>query len=206
MVQAWRWVGWAALMWMVGAAHAQAWGTPQPNFRFGMQFGLTGGGDTLASASFSNGSTESIKAGGLLHVAAGVVWTPRDIPFGGQLMMGYHVDSINADNGDLRFSRYPIEFLALYTGAYPVRLGAGLRYVTSPHLKVDVGGVANTQVDYQDTVGVIAEVGYQLTPKFWMALRGTFEDYKVSKVNGSTVVSTGTISGNSVGLYLGVVF
>ncbi len=73
-------------------------------------------------------------------------------------------------------------------------------------LKVDVGGVSNTCVDYKDTVGVITEVGYQFSPTVWVALRGTFEDYKVSTVNGSNVVSTGTIDGNSVGLYVGVAF
>ena len=206
MVKRWHWIGVAVLMWMAGTASAQSWGAPQSNLHFGMQFGLTSGGDTLATASFSNGSTERIKAGGLLHVAAGVVWTPPEIPFAGQFMVGYHVDSINADNGDLRFSRYPIEFLALYTGAGKLRLGAGLRYVTSPHLKVDVGGVANTRVDYNNTTGVIAEVGYQFSPTVWVALRGTFEDYKVSAVNGSGVVSTGTINGNSLGMYVGVAF
>ncbi len=208
----------AVLACAAGAASAQApqsgspqsgstpWGAPQSNFHLGLQLGLTSGGDTLASATFSGGNTETIKAGGLIHFAAGVVWAPRDIPFAGQFMMGYHVDSISAENGDLRFSRYPFEFLALYTGAGKVRLGAGLRYVTSPSLKVDVGGVSNTRVDYKDAVGVIAEVGYQFSPAFWVALRGTFEDYKVSSVNGSNVVSTGTIDGNSVGLYVGVAF
>ena len=179
---------------------------PQQNFHFGMQFGITGGGDTLATANFSNGRSEDIKAGGLLHLAAGVVWTPADIPFAGHLMFGYHVDSITADNGDLRFSRYPIEFLALYTGAGKLRLGAGLRYVNSPKLTVSIDGQQSTHVDYDNTVGAIAEIGYQFSPKMWLALRGTFEDYKARAVNGNNVVAGGTSSGNSVGLYFGISF
>ncbi len=196
----------------MASAQTASWGArpstqPTPsNVRLGLQLGLTSGGDTLASATFSGGQTETIKAGGLIHFAAGVVWTPPEIPFAGQFMMGYHVDSISADNGDLRFSRYPFELLALYTGAGKLRLGAGLRYVLSPNLKVDVGGVSNTRVDYQDTVGVIAEVGWQFSPTAWLALRSTFENYKVSTINGNNVVSTGTIDGNSVGLYVGVAF
>ena len=186
-----------------GGAFAQA---PQQNFRFGMQFGLTGGGDTLSSVRFTNGSTEKIQAGGLIHAAAGVLWTPTDIPFAGHLMFGYHVDNITADNGDLRFSRYPIEVLALYTGAGPLRLGAGLRYVNSPKLSVSIDGQSGANVTYDDTVGVIVEVGYQISPRTWLALRGTFEDYKANSLNGSNITAGGTSSGNSVGLYVGISF
>lgn len=185
------------------AALAQA---PQQNFRFGMMFGVTGGGDTLATVRFTNGDSENIKAGGLLHLAAGVVWAPSQIPFGGHLMAGYHVDNITADNGDLRFSRYPIEVMANWTGAQPLRLGVGARYVNSPKLKVDINGQGGANVDYKNTVGLIAEVGYQFSPTGWVALRGTFEDYKAKSVNGVNVTSAGTSSGNSIGLYLGIAF
>ena len=193
----------ALLVLATDSVFAQA---PQQNFRFGLQFGLTGGGDTLATAQFTNGKSENIKAGGLVHLAAGVVWTPADIPFGGHLMFGYHVDNITADNGDLRFSRYPIEVLALYTGAGRLRLGAGVRYVNSPKLKVSIDGRPGTNVDYDNTVGAIAEIGYQFSPKLWLAVRGTFEDYKAASVNGNNVVAGGTSSGNSVGIYFGAAF
>lgn len=193
----------AGLLMAAGSASAQA---PQQNFRFGMQFGLTGGGDTLATVRFTNGKSENIKAGGLVHLAAGVLWTPAQIPFAGQLMFGYHVDNITADNGELRFSRYPVELLGLYTGAGKLRLGAGLRFVNSPRLKVDIDGQPATTVDYKTTTGFIAEIGYQFAPTGWIALRGTFEDYKATTINGTGVTAAGTSSGNSVGLYVGIGF
>lgn len=207
-----QWIKAFAVVVTLGGSVAHAQNTPnapwesQSRFRLAAQLGLTTGGDTLASATFSNGDTETLKAGGLINLAAGVIWEPAQIPFAAQLMVGYHFDTIDASNGDMRFERYPIELLGLYTGAGKLRLGAGLRYVTSPRLKVNVGGVANGRVDFDDTVGFIAEVGYQFSRQFWLSLRGTFEDYKASSVNGASVVSTGTISGNSVGLYAGVAF
>jgi hypothetical protein len=192
----------AIVLLAAGDAYAQQ---PQRNFRFGLMAGLTGGGDTLATVTFTNGDSENIKAGGLVHIAAGVVWQPPQIPFGGHLMVGYHIDDITASNGDLRFSRYPIEVLGYWTGAAPLRLGAGLRFVNSPKLAIDVPG-SNANVTYKDTVGTVVEVGYQPAPNWWISLRGTFEDYEAKSFNGAAVVATGKSSGNSVGLYVGASF
>ena len=178
---------------------------PQQNFRFGVLLGVTSGGDTLASVRFTNGDTEKIKAGGFFHFAGGVVWTPQQIPFGGHLMVGYHVDDVTADNGDLRFSRYPIELMAFYKPVQPLRLGLGARYVSSAKLAVDVPG-SNSNVTFKNTVGLVAEIGYHFTPTGWVSLRGTFEDYKVKSINGTAVTATGTSSGNSIGLYVGGAF
>lgn len=195
----------AALLVAAGGALAQA---PQQNFRFGLMAGLTGGGDTLATVQFTNGDSENLKAGGLVHLAAGVVWQPAQVPFGAHVMVGYHVDDITADNGTLRFSRYPIEVMGFWTGAAPLRLGVGARFVNSPKVVIDIDGGSNTTVSYKNTVGTVLEVGYQPTRNLWVSLRGTFEDYeaKTQNVGGATIVPTGKTSGNSVGVYVGVTF
>lgn len=193
----------AALLVGAGAAFAQA---PQQNFRFGLMAGVTGGGDTLASVRFTNGDSEKLKGGGLFHLAAGVVWQPPQVPFGAQLMVGYHVDDVNADNGTVRFSRYPIEVVGFWTGAAPLRLGVGLRFVNSPKVVIDISGGSNTTVSYKDAIGTVLEVGYQPTRNVWLSLRGTFEDYeaKTQNIGSATIVSTGKASGNSIGLYVGL--
>jgi hypothetical protein len=200
-----RWALAAGLCALAGAAAAQ---TPQQNFRFGLMAGITGGGDTLATVDFTNGDSENLKAGGLFNIAAGVVWQPAQIPFGGHLMAGYHVDDITADNGTLRFSRYPIEVMGFWNGAPPLRLGVGARFVTSPKVVIDIDGSTNTTVSYKDTIGTVLEVGYQPTPRFWVSLRGTFEEYEAKTQNllGATIVPTGKVSGNSIGLYVGASF
>lgn len=195
-------------LWAMGAVVAQpvSEGAHNRTVRFALQAGLTGGGDTLATAIFSNGDTKKIDAGGLVHLAAGVLWTPHNVPLAMQATIGYHVDEITASNGDMRFSRYPVELMALYTGAGRLRLGAGFRYVNAPRLAIDLDGQAGATIDYKDALGLIAEVGFQFSPQLWLAVRGTFEEYKVDKLNGTNVSFDGKVNGNSFGLYMGVAF
>lgn len=58
----------AALAAATLAAHAA---DPGPAVRPLVGFGLTFGGDTLATVQFDDGTTDSIKAGGLAHLYAG---------------------------------------------------------------------------------------------------------------------------------------
>jgi len=176
------------------------------NFRVALQMGITGGGDTLASVRLSSGETEKIKAGGLVHLAAGLLWQPSQLPLGIQATAGYHVDNVTARNGELRFSRYPIEVLALFTGVPNLRLGTGVRYVNSPSLKIDIDGSPSTNVDFKNTIGVVAEIGYRFASRAWVALRGTFEEYETKSVNGASVGTTPKTSGDSIGVYVGFAF
>ena len=85
--------------------------------------GLTGGGDTLATVVYTDGSTDNIKSGGLLHVFGGA-----EFRLGPQATMqatiGYHVDETNGNSdGSLRFSRYPLELLAHYHVTPAFKLG-----------------------------------------------------------------------------------
>ena len=102
--------------------------------------GITAGGDKLATVTFTDGTSTSIRAGGLVQLGAGLLWQPAGGPIAVQTTFNYHVDDVNASNGSLRFSRYPLEVLDFYTGVPRWRFGAGPRFVFSPRLKVDVPG------------------------------------------------------------------
>lgn len=155
--------------------------------------GLTSGGDTLATVVFTDGSTESIKAGGLVHVFGGVEFraSPQVTM---QINGGYQVDNTGgASNGSLRFSRYPIEVLAHYQINPAFRLGGGARFVTSPKIRGS-GVLSGTDLDFENTTGVVFEGEYLVTPSIGLKLRGVAEKYKPS-IGGPSA------DGNSIGFY-----
>lgn len=161
-------------------------------------FGLTFGGDTLATVQFDDGTTDSIKAGGLAHVYAGAefkVGTAMAI----QATLGYHVDDTrSAGNGSLRFSRYPVDLIALYSLNERVRLGAGAQFVGSA--KLSGSGVASAvAVDFQSSTGALVEAEYLFTPSLGAKLRFVSHTYK-PKGTGISV------DGNHLGLMLGYYF
>jgi hypothetical protein len=187
------------------AADASQAQMPSRELRFAFGIGLTGGGDKLATAVFDDGSTTSIRAGGLVQIGGGLLWQPAGGPVAVQSTINYHVDEVSAFNGSLRFSRYPLEVLGFYTGVPRWRFGAGPRFVFSPRLKVDVPG-DNSTITFEDTVGAVAEVGYRFGDYMWLNLRLTGETYKIKSINGTTIRSDSDVSGNSVGVNVVVYF
>lgn len=161
-------------------------------------FGLTFGGDTLATVQFDDGTTDSIKAGGLAHLYAGAefkVGTAMAI----QTTVGYHVDDTrSSSNGSLRFSRYPVDLIALYSLNDRVRLGAGAQIVGSA--KLAGSGVASAvAVDFQSSTGALLEAEYLFTPNLGAKARFVSHKYKPK---GSGI----SVDGNHVGVMLGYYF
>ncbi len=156
-------------------------------FKFVLGAGLTGGGSTLANVTYTNGDTQTIKAGGLLMFYGGVETRVGDM-VRLQATFGYHIDDTNASNGRVRFSRYPIDVLALYPVGEKVRLGAGAQFVNNPKLKGS-GVASGVNQEYDSTVGFILEGEYLFTPALGLKLRGVSEKFKESntglKVNGN---------------------
>lgn len=176
--------------------------TPPPrNVYFALFGGITGGGDELARVRFSDGYTESIDAGGLLHLAAGVVVMLPQTPIAVQATVGWHSDSVNASNGDITFTRYPIELLGFWHATPYWRFGGGARFVNGAEFESDVNGFTDT-VRYKDTVGLVLETGFRVFPGGWLNLRYTDEDYEPESINGLNVVAGGKVSGRSFGLNL----
>jgi hypothetical protein len=155
--------------------------------------GLTTGGDTLASVVFTDGSTQDIKAGGLVHVFGGVEFRASQTVTM-QLNVGYQIDDTGgASNGSLRFSRYPIEALAHVQLNPNFRLGGGARFVNNP--KVAGSGVlSGINLEFDNTVGAVFEGEYLVTPNIGLKLRAVSEKYK--PVGGGP-----SADGNHVGFY-----
>jgi hypothetical protein len=193
--------GVAALSFAAIPAAAQVPPPPPRSVYFALFGGITGGGDELARVRFSDGYTESIDAGGLVHLAVGLVWHMPNAPLALQTTIGWHADSVNATNGDVTFTRYPLEVLGFWHAAPYWRLGGGARFVNGAKFESDVNGFSDT-VRYKDTVGLVLETGFRVFPGGWLNLRYTDEDYEPESINGVNVVASDKVSGHSVGLNL----
>ena len=175
----------ALAMASLGAAHAETFTEAKSSngVRVVLGMGLTGGGDTLATATYRSSSRYdydldyNIKAGGLVVFTGGVDFrvTPE---FSLQSTVSYHVDQANARNGDIKFKRYPIELLAYFHPSASWRIGGGVRYVSSP--KLSSSGVASgLDLDFDNTVSGLVEAEYFFSENFGMKFRYVNEKYQV---------------------------
>ncbi len=160
--------------------------------------GLDAGGDELAELEYENGNETSINAGQLFSLSGGVIFKTAPTHFPSletQLTVGYKIDTSFASNGDVTWSRYPIELLEFYT-VNNWRFGGGFTYHINP--KLDGDGIAsNINFSFDDAFGYIIEAGYLFRDFFYVDLRYTGIEY--SKWNIS-------IDGNSVGVIAGFRF
>lgn len=176
-----------------GAAGVQA---QERNVRGVLGLGLTGGGDTLATVVYTDGSTDNIKGGGLVHVFGGAEFRlGTDVTM--QATVGYHVDETNgASDGSLRFSRYPIELLAHYHVAPNFKLGGGARFVNNA--KIDSRGVlSGARFEFDNTVGAVVEGEWMVSPAIGLKVRYVSEKYKAPGVSAN---------GNHGGFYFSFYF
>lgn len=161
--------------------------------KFAMELGLHGGGDELVRVIYSSGSTSSVRAGQLisLSIGAGFDLTQN---LTSRLTFGYKGDGVTASNGDVTFSRYPINWLLLYrTGYY--QIGGGLTYHMSPKLK-GTGAASFVNAEFDDATGALLEADYFFSPRSYFGFRFTSIDYKLKS-------SSTSVNGNSVGIVLG---
>lgn len=178
----------------LGAAHAQDVRVVRPL----VGFGLTYGGDTLAEVAYSNGYIEKIKSGGLVAVYGGLEFRLGDV-VDLQATVGYHTDdSSNASNGGLRFSRYPVDVVALFRVAPNVRLGAGVQHVNAAKL-AGSGDLSTINVKYKSATGFLVEGEYLFWPGFGVKVRGVTQKYEPK--GGGT-----EIDGNHLGVLLNYYF
>lgn len=167
--------------------------------RLFIQGGLHFGGDKLVSATFVGGATESVEAGGLISGSIGLI---SDINETVELRtsLGIKLDAVFADNGDITFSRFPVEVM-LFTKGDELRFGAGISYHLSPELEIDLPFSGNAIVAFDDAAGFVAQIEYRLGERGHLGLKATVIDYEISNS-----VSSATVDGNSIGVVIGARF
>jgi hypothetical protein len=147
--------------------------------------GYDGGGDQIATVTFTTGKSDSIRANEGLYAGAGVsvLNGAGNIEFLATLSFKYQ--ELRADNGNIRWTRFPLDALLFYR--WPsFRLGGGLTYVIDPTLK---GSGVSTGVDaaFDNAVGAVVQGDY-LLDGFALGLRATLLEYKLG---GATFKSSG---------------
>ncbi len=162
------------------AAHAADNERP---FKFTAGLGVTGGGSKLATVQYTNGESQNINAG------SGVVFY-----FGGetrigtlvtlQATVGYHVDTTRPSNGEVTFSRYPVDVIAYVPATDNLRFGLGAEFINNPRLKGN-GVASNVDAKFDSTVGVVLEGEYRFTSWVGVKLRGVSAKFKESTTGQS---------------------
>jgi hypothetical protein len=157
-------------------------------FKFLLGQGLTYGGDSLITVPLTDGSRRVFKAGGLLHFYGGGEYRLAD-KIALQATVGYQINCAKAtSDGSLRFTRIPVDLLALYSISENVRVGGGAQFVSSPELKGS-GVASNVSQKYDSTAGAIVEGEYLFSPHMGLKLRYVSEKFKPrdggSSIDGS---------------------
>jgi hypothetical protein len=138
--------------------------------------GATFGGDNLATASYTNGSHQDIKAGSGFAFTTGLDYrlSPE---FSVQGTVNFHVDDTNANNGSIKFQRFPVEFLGYFHPNSQWRVGGGVRYVNSPKLSSS-GAAAGPNLKFDNTTSGVVEAEYFFNQAMSVKMRYVNEAFK----------------------------
>ncbi len=150
---------------------------------------LTGGGKTLVTVKYTDGSTQKIRSGGFVHLFGGAEYETDQFAVQGNI--GYHVDDTTAKDGSIKFSRWPVELIGLWKLDANIRLGGGLRKATGA--KVTSSGAASSlgSQKFDSKVGLVLQGEYLFMPNAGVLLRVVNESYEVAGIK---------VQGNHVGL------
>jgi hypothetical protein len=186
----------------------------KPGIHLVLNVGATFGGDTIYSASANtHGATGEIEGGGGYQLGVGELWQLEDRPVALMMSANYHFEHANSshefvtvgNNFDAEFKRYPLEMLAYYTGKERFRIGGGIRLVISPKATVTENGITN-EISFNNTIGLVAEIGYQVIPHLWTNFRAVTEKYHTSGGVKTPWTGNTAISGNHFGINVGIEF
>src|SRR5712691_1221874 len=144
----------------------------RPMLKAGFDFG----GDKLITVIFADGSTKSINANEGLYFGGGVSILSDSKDIETEVSLSYKTTGINASNGSVDWTRFPLEVLVFYR-LPQFRLGGGLTYHLSPKLSGS-GPAGNISTKFDDSAGFVLQADY-LLQKITFGLRYTSLQYKV---------------------------
>ncbi len=164
-----------------------------------IQAGFNSGGDELVTITHDYyNEAYTIDAGDGINLEMGMAIENPINNFETQLLIGYKFDSDS--NGDTTWNMFPISALA-FINAQGWKFGGGLTYHISPSLE---GSVTSNgyllRDDFDDALGGIIQIQYEVANSFAIGLRGTFIEYQLSRDPSQTA------NGNSIGLVATVKF
>lgn len=159
--------------------------------------GFDFGGDTIVTAPFTNGDTETIKANEGFFIGAGAAISNNARTVSAEITMSWKYTGIAAENGDIEFTRFPVDALLFYNFS-KVRIGAGLTYHLNPEVEGSDAGTAfvgggTGSVAYDDSMGTLLQVDWRIAERLALGLRYTSLEYDVP--NGGASVDASGLGG-----------
>jgi hypothetical protein len=156
--------------------------------------GYDTGGDDILKVTFGSGTADSIGANEGLYLGGGVSLLngARNVEFLGTL--SYKYQAIHASNGDITWTRFPLDALLFYRWQ-SFRAGGGATYVLRPRLKGS-GDASNIYTAFGAALGAVLQADY-LVGGVAFGLRYTILEYQ----EGGT-----TVKSNGVGATFGFTF
>lgn len=177
-----------ALLLVAGFARAAE---VRPVARIGFDFG----GDNLITVPFTDGTSDSIRANEGFSIGGGALFRSDLLHMEAEVTLSYKFTSVNARNGDVTWTRFPIDALVFYR-LPQFRLGGGLTYHLSPSLDGS-GAASNINATFDDALGFVLQADYLWTPRYTLGARYTSVTYKTGGVS---------FSGKGLGTTIGFVF
>jgi len=167
-----------AILAAASSVHAQeAQPAPAKSVSGFVGLGITGGGKKLATADYTDGHSANIKSGGGVYFTGGLDVQITE-QFSAQTSINFHVDDQTAQNGSLKFQRFPIEALAFYHIDNNWKIGTGVRYVTGA--KLSGSGVADIDdLKFKNTLSGVVEAEYMFSPQLSVKMRYVKEKLEV---------------------------
>jgi hypothetical protein len=154
------------------------------HYKVGADFG----GDTLVTVMFTNGESDKIKSNDGLYIGGGISLVSDDKKIETEISLSYKVNEITASNGDVTWSRWPLDVLAFYRWS-AVRLGGGVTYHFNPELDGS-GVISGINVDFKNSLGFALQGDWRINEKMNLGLRYTLLDYE-AKTGGGKVDANG---------------
>ena len=167
----------------------------QAEMRWLLKGGFDFGGDTLVPVTFQDGTTETLKANEGFYVGGGVAYIFLNYNFEAELSASWKYVGVTASNGDVSFTRFPLEAIVFYPWSWG-RVGGGLTYHLNP--EISSSGVVSSSVnaEYDNALGGIIQAEYRPSDNLAFGLRYTMLDYSNG---GADIKASGvgiTISGS----------
>ncbi len=156
------------------------------------------GGDELAVIKEGNSTVHKINAGELISFSVGShIYLEHDLYL--RATAGIKSTFGFDDNGDVVWSRFPIEFMP-FIRVDKWAFGAGLSYQLNPKLSggyVQKNNITNSV--YKNTLGFVFEVDYQQGESSYFGIKYTVIEYQPTNSVSSA------INGNSLGIVMGTI-
>ena len=170
-------------------AASAALGVQAADVRPLIKAGVDVGGDTIVRVRFTNGDTEEIKANEGVYLGGGVAIINDAKDWEYHVTLAYKLAVINADNGDIDWTRVPLEGLAFYR-LPRVRFGGGLTYHINPKIE-GTGVVGGLDIKFKNALGAIAQVDWRITEKIALGGRYTLLEYDAKAPASGSAKSNG---------------